>query len=262
MGWIGHHHPLVPCLRSTASFYDLWGNSPRRSSSCLRIGRTDCRLRPAQSSGSRFRGQSALAKLRIENLAVGPDGVIVLGCATTRPSAWWRPALSGGVSLSCADRGRTATAEADIPTITPPGAVGSAGGATGACGAEAQSVSHARAALAPSRSRAWLVGKVVGKVVAVLAVLPGRWGGRWTVRHVVDSPRFQVKQIDIAATQHVRREELVALPGHARRPPAQHRHRRGSARLHAPWVAAQVKPICRRFCTSKSSSGARRRPLR
>jgi cell division protein FtsQ len=58
------------------------------------------------------------------------------------------------------------------------------------------------------------VGKVVGKVVAVLAVLAGAgWGGRWTVRHVVDSPRFQVKQIDIAATQHVRREELLALSG-------------------------------------------------
>jgi cell division protein FtsQ len=50
--------------------------------------------------------------------------------------------------------------------------------------------------------------------VAVLAVLAGAgWGGRWTVRHVVDSPRFQVKQIDIAATQHVRREELLVLSG-------------------------------------------------
>ena len=29
------------------------------------------------------------ATLWIENLAVRRDGVIVLGCATTRPSAWW-----------------------------------------------------------------------------------------------------------------------------------------------------------------------------
>ena len=70
------------------------------------------------------------------------------------------------------------------------------------------------AALARLARGAWLVGKVMGKVIAVLAVLGGAgWGGRWAVRYVVDSPRFQVKQIDIAPAQHVRREELVALAG-------------------------------------------------
>ena len=39
------------------------------------------------------------------------------------------------------------------------------------------------------------------------------WGGRWAVRYVVESPRFQVKQIDISALPHVRREELLALAG-------------------------------------------------
>ena len=70
------------------------------------------------------------------------------------------------------------------------------------------------AAMARVAREAWLVGQVVGKVIAVLAVLGGAgWGGRWAVRYVVDSPRFQVKQIDITPLQHVRREELVALVG-------------------------------------------------
>ena len=61
---------------------------------------------------------------------------------------------------------------------------------------------------------AWVVGRVLGKVIAVLAVLGGAgWGGRWAIRHVVDSPRFQVKQIELQNVQHVRREELLALAG-------------------------------------------------
>jgi len=61
---------------------------------------------------------------------------------------------------------------------------------------------------------AWVVGRVLGKVIAVLAVLGGAgWGGRWAIRHVVDSPRFQVKQIELQPVQHVRREEILALAG-------------------------------------------------
>jgi cell division protein FtsQ len=61
---------------------------------------------------------------------------------------------------------------------------------------------------------AWRVARVLGKVLAVLAALAGAmWGGRWTIRHLVDSPRFQVRQIDIAAAQHAKREELLALAG-------------------------------------------------
>jgi cell division septal protein FtsQ len=70
------------------------------------------------------------------------------------------------------------------------------------------------AALARLARGTWLVGKVMGKVIAVLAVLGGAaWGGRWAVRYVVESPRFQVKQIEIAPAQHVRREEIMALAG-------------------------------------------------
>ena len=70
------------------------------------------------------------------------------------------------------------------------------------------------AALARLGRGAWVVGRVLGKVVAIVAVLGGAgWGGRWAVHAVVDSPRFQVKQIDIAPAQHVRREEILELSG-------------------------------------------------
>jgi cell division protein FtsQ len=68
------------------------------------------------------------------------------------------------------------------------------------------------AALARVGRGAWVVGRVLGKIIAMVAVLGGAgWGGLWAIRHVVDSPRFQVKQIDISPAQHVRREELLAL---------------------------------------------------
>jgi len=127
-----------------------------------------------------------------------------------------RPALSGGVSpVARLTGGRVATAEADIPDYH-----ASRRGWFGRRRNRRVVVQRRSlflmlgAGLARVGRGAWLVGKVVGKVVAVLAVLAGAgWGGRWTVRHVVDSPRFQVKQIDIAATQHVRREELLVLSG-------------------------------------------------
>ena len=70
------------------------------------------------------------------------------------------------------------------------------------------------AALARLGRVAWVVGRVLGKAIAVLAVLAAAgWGGRWAVLTIVDSPRFQLKQIDIAPAQHARREELLALAG-------------------------------------------------
>ena len=125
-----------------------------------------------------------------------------------------RPALSGGVSpVARLTGGRVATAEADIPDYH-----ASRRGWLGRRRNRRVVVQRRSlflmlgAALARLGHGAWLVGKVVGKVAAVLAVLAGAgWGGRWTVRHVVDSPRFQVKEIDVAAAQHVRREELLAL---------------------------------------------------
>ena len=127
-----------------------------------------------------------------------------------------RAALSGGVSpVARLTGGRTATAEVEVPDYH-----ASRRGWFGRRRNRRAVVQRRSlllmlgAALARLARGAWLVGKVIGKVVAVLAVLAGAgWGGRWAVRHVVDSPRFQVKQIDIATTQHVRREELLALAG-------------------------------------------------
>lgn len=60
----------------------------------------------------------------------------------------------------------------------------------------------------------WRVAKILGKILAVLAALAGAlFGGHWTLRQIVDSPRFRLQQIDIAATQHTRRDELLALAG-------------------------------------------------
>jgi cell division protein FtsQ len=58
----------------------------------------------------------------------------------------------------------------------------------------------------------WRVAKILGKVLAVLAALAGALlGGHWALRQVVDSPRFRVQHIDIAATLHTRQDELLAL---------------------------------------------------
>jgi cell division septal protein FtsQ len=58
----------------------------------------------------------------------------------------------------------------------------------------------------------WRVAKVLGKVLAVLAVLAGAlFGGHWALRRIVDSPRFRVQKIDIAATLHTRQDDLLAL---------------------------------------------------
>jgi cell division protein FtsQ len=53
---------------------------------------------------------------------------------------------------------------------------------------------------------------VLGKVVLALALVAGAtWGGAWAVRHVINSPRFAVREIRVAATSHVRPDEILAL---------------------------------------------------
>ncbi|HET6284968.1 MAG TPA: FtsQ-type POTRA domain-containing protein, partial [Polyangia bacterium] len=53
---------------------------------------------------------------------------------------------------------------------------------------------------------------VAGKVAAVLAFLAGAaYGGNRAVRHVIASPRFAVREVRVAATPHVRREDVAAL---------------------------------------------------
>ncbi len=128
-----------------------------------------------------------------------------------------RAALSGGVSpVGRLTRGRAATDEVDVPNyhVSRHGWLSRRRRNRRAVVQRRSLLLALWAALARLARAAWLVGRVLGKVVAVLAVLGAAgWGGRWAVRYVVESPRFQVKQIDISALPHVRREELVALAG-------------------------------------------------
>jgi cell division protein FtsQ len=56
------------------------------------------------------------------------------------------------------------------------------------------------------------VGRVVGKLVLLLAVVAGIfWGGRLGLRHVVDSPRFQIRAIELSPTPHLAQAEILRL---------------------------------------------------
>jgi len=45
-----------------------------------------------------------------------------------------------------------------------------------------------------------------------LSVIAGcLWGGRWTIRHVVDSPRFQIRAIEFSPTPHLGQAEVLSL---------------------------------------------------
>jgi cell division protein FtsQ len=56
------------------------------------------------------------------------------------------------------------------------------------------------------------VGRVVGKLVLLVSAIVGcAWGGRWAIRHVVDSPRFQIREIQFSPTAHLAQAEVVGL---------------------------------------------------
>ncbi len=56
------------------------------------------------------------------------------------------------------------------------------------------------------------IGRMLGKLVLLLSALAGcLYGGRWAIRHVVDSPRFQLRQIELSPTPHLARAEILAL---------------------------------------------------
>jgi cell division protein FtsQ len=50
-------------------------------------------------------------------------------------------------------------------------------------------------------------------LLVVAAVAAGVWGGRWGLRHVVDSPRFQLRSIEFVPTAHLGPAEVAALAG-------------------------------------------------
>jgi cell division protein FtsQ len=56
------------------------------------------------------------------------------------------------------------------------------------------------------------VGRVVGKLVLLLSAIAGcLWGGRWAIRHVVDSPRFQIRAVEFSPTPHLGQAEVLGL---------------------------------------------------
>lgn len=54
--------------------------------------------------------------------------------------------------------------------------------------------------------------RVLGRVLLVLAVAAAcGWGGRWALAQVVDSPRFQIRNIEFSHTPHLGEEDLLRL---------------------------------------------------
>ncbi len=60
----------------------------------------------------------------------------------------------------------------------------------------------------------WVLLLVVGKVAAAVALVVGLvWGTRWATRHVIDSPRFAVHEIQVSPTARLTRDEVLSLSG-------------------------------------------------
>jgi cell division septal protein FtsQ len=56
------------------------------------------------------------------------------------------------------------------------------------------------------------IGRLAGKVLLLaLVVVVCGWGGKLGVRHVLDSPRFQLRAIEFAPTPHLSRTDVLAL---------------------------------------------------
>ena len=76
-----------------------------------------------------------------------------------------------------------------------------------------RSLTNAVAGLGARVGRASLRAlRVVGKMVLLLAAIAGcLYGGRWAIRHVVDSPRFQIQAIEFSPTPHLGQTEVLDL---------------------------------------------------
>jgi cell division protein FtsQ len=66
--------------------------------------------------------------------------------------------------------------------------------------------------------KVWRSGLRVGRTAAKLALLVAAivacvWGGRLALRHIVDSPRFQLRAVEYAPTPHLRQADVLALAG-------------------------------------------------
>jgi len=76
-----------------------------------------------------------------------------------------------------------------------------------------RSLTNAVAAAGARLGRSSLrVGRVVGKAALLVGVIAGfLYGGRLAIRHVVDSPRFQIRAIDYSPTPHLAESEILVL---------------------------------------------------
>jgi cell division protein FtsQ len=76
-----------------------------------------------------------------------------------------------------------------------------------------RSLTNAVAAAGAKVGRASLrAGRVVGKLLLLLSAIAGcLWGGHWAIRHIVDSPSFQIRAIEFSPTPHLGQPEVVGL---------------------------------------------------
>jgi len=58
------------------------------------------------------------------------------------------------------------------------------------------------------------IGRTLGKLLLLAgAIVAAVWGGRLGIRHVMDSPRFQLRSVEFQPTPHLGKAEALALAG-------------------------------------------------
>lgn len=56
--------------------------------------------------------------------------------------------------------------------------------------------------------------RLAGKLLLIVAMAAAcGWGGRWAVRHVINSPQFQISSLECSPTAHLSQSEMLRLAG-------------------------------------------------